>query len=214
VRVLPPAPPAPRVARGSSGSLCRIDSGRLLCILERLRYHCRRMAKNPNAVALGRLGGTKGGAARAKALSARRRSSIASLAGKASAQALSAAARAKRSRRAARARWRKAPGVVTAMDAPESVRRLLKTYDPAALRWDRNNDRYAVVVAILTRGNRYAKQWLWRVVRREDVRDLVRQYAGSGCAEPDRAKLRRQLRLTTDDIPTREYLGFQMGQRV
>ena len=34
--------------------------------------------KNPNAVALGKLGGKKGGAARAKNLSAKRRSSIAS----------------------------------------------------------------------------------------------------------------------------------------
>jgi len=39
--------------------------------------------KNPAAVSLGRLGGLKGGKARAKALSAKRRSSIASKAGKA-----------------------------------------------------------------------------------------------------------------------------------
>jgi hypothetical protein len=39
--------------------------------------------KNPNAVALGRLGGLKGGAARAAALSPRRRSQIAAKAAKA-----------------------------------------------------------------------------------------------------------------------------------
>jgi hypothetical protein len=50
------------------------------------------LKKNPHAVALGRLGGLKGGPARAKALSARRRSAIAK---KASAAALRKA-RAKR----------------------------------------------------------------------------------------------------------------------
>lgn len=39
--------------------------------------------KNPNAVALGRLGGLKGGKARAKVLSAKRRSEIAKKAAKA-----------------------------------------------------------------------------------------------------------------------------------
>jgi hypothetical protein len=40
-------------------------------------------AKNPHAVALGRLGGLKGGAARAEALSPRKRSQIAAIAAKA-----------------------------------------------------------------------------------------------------------------------------------
>jgi len=40
-------------------------------------------AKNPNAVALGRLGGLKGGAARAAALGPRKRSQIAARAAKA-----------------------------------------------------------------------------------------------------------------------------------
>jgi len=46
--------------------------------------------KNPAAVALGRLGGAKGGPARAKALSRKRRSAIA--------------------QKAAKARWKKKPG--------------------------------------------------------------------------------------------------------
>jgi hypothetical protein len=41
------------------------------------------LAKNPAAVALGRLGGIKGGAARAKSLSKKRRSAIAKKAAKA-----------------------------------------------------------------------------------------------------------------------------------
>jgi predicted HicB family RNase H-like nuclease len=98
--------------------------------------------------------------------------------------------------------------LVTAADAPESVRQLLKSYDPKALRWRVRNDRYAIVVAILTRGGEEAMQWLRGVLPHAEVRALVRQYGGSGCAEPDRVKLRKQLRLTTADIPTRPYIGF------
>ena len=61
--------------------------------------------KNRHAVALGRLGGEKGGPARAKALSARRRREIATHAGLARAGALTAAERKELARRAALARW-------------------------------------------------------------------------------------------------------------
>lgn len=98
--------------------------------------------------------------------------------------------------------------IVTAADAPESVRKLLKSYDPKKLRWRVPNDRHEIVVTILTRGNAHAKRWLWTVSSRSDVRELVREYRGAGCAEPDRALLRKQLDLTTTDIPTRPYLGF------
>ena len=98
--------------------------------------------------------------------------------------------------------------LVTAADAPESVRQLLKSYDPKALRWRVRNDRYAIVIAILTRGGEEARQWLRNVLSHAEIRALVRQYGGSGCAEPDRVKLRKQLRLTTTDIPTRPYIGF------
>jgi hypothetical protein len=97
----------------------------------------------------------------------------------------------------------------TAADAPESVVKLLKSYDPAELRWQVPDHRHLIVVAILTRGNEDAKDWLWSVLPREDVRELVRQYAGAGCAEPDRAQLREQLGLTTADIPRRAYLGME-----
>lgn len=112
--------------------------------------------------------------------------------------------------RTARASAKKA--IVTAADAPESVRQLLKSYDPKALKWRVRNDRYAVVVAILTRGGDEAKQWLGSVLSQSEVRALVREYRGSGCAEPDRVKLREQLQLTTTDIPTRPYIGFGNGR--
>jgi hypothetical protein len=165
--------------------------------------------KNPHAVALGKLGGAKGGRARAKALSARRRRQIASNAGAARARALSSSKRKEIARRAAVVRWSPKPTVETASDAPEAVRRLLKTYDPAALVWSRPDDRYAIVREILVRGDGEAKRWLRAVVRRQEVRDLVRQYRGAGCTEPERRKLRSELALTSDDLPVRPYLGFK-----
>jgi hypothetical protein len=165
------------------------------------------MAKNPHAVALGRLGGSKGGVARAKALGARRRREIASAAGAARANALSAAKRKQIASRAAQARWARVPTPVTAQDAPESVRRLLKTYDPRELRWAVARDRYAVVREVLVRGDEDAKRWLGRVLRRDQLRALAREYAGTGCSEPERALLRRELGLTTRDIPKRPYLN-------
>jgi hypothetical protein len=66
--------------------------------------------KNPHAVALGKLGGAKGGRARAARLSAEEISAISSKAGKAGgparAKALSAAKRQEIARNAARARWK------------------------------------------------------------------------------------------------------------
>jgi hypothetical protein len=104
------------------------------------------------------------------------------------------------------------PGALrTAADAPESVRRLLKSYDPRALRWRVRAHRYAIVIAILTRGNAKAKEWLRRVLTSSEARALVRSYRGAGCAEPERALLRKELELTEADIPTRPYLGFGEG---
>jgi hypothetical protein len=97
---------------------------------------------------------------------------------------------------------------MTAADAPESVVKLLTSYDPKELRWRVTDHRHLIVVATLTRGNTEAKDWLWSVLSHDEVRDLVRQYAGAGCAEPDRVQLREQLDLTTTDIPTRAYLGM------
>lgn len=56
-------------------------------------------------------------------------------------------------RQAAVVRWAQKPAITNAADAPEAVRRLLKTYDPSALVWTRPDDRYAIVCEILVRGD-------------------------------------------------------------
>jgi hypothetical protein len=165
--------------------------------------------KNAHAVALGRLGGAKGGQARAKALSATRRREIASAAGAARARALSAMERKELSRRAAVARWAPKFRIVTAAQAPVAVRRLLKSYDPAALRWSSGDDRYAIVRGILLRGDDEARAWLRGILRPAQVRELVRAYRGAGCSEPDREKLREVLRLSRSDIPGRPFIGLR-----
>ncbi|HXJ19647.1 MAG TPA: hypothetical protein VMT03_05385 [Polyangia bacterium] len=65
--------------------------------------------KNRHAVALGRLGGEKGGPARAQLLTARQRRAIAKRAGLARARAQSATERSELARKAALARWSKPP---------------------------------------------------------------------------------------------------------
>jgi hypothetical protein len=165
--------------------------------------------KNPHAVALGRLGGTKGGPARAKVLGAKRRREIAHKAGLARARALSPADRQALALRAAAARWAERPAILTAADAPVTVRRLLKSYDVTALKWAEPDHRYAIVRAILVKGDAQATRWLRKALRPTEVRELVQRYHGAGCNEPERQKLRKQLRLTVNDIPERPYLGFQ-----
>lgn len=165
--------------------------------------------KNPHAVALGRLGGLVGGPARAKVLSAKRRREIATRAGSARATALSAAERATLARRAARARWSAARSVKSGADAPQSVRRLLKSYEPSDLDWSEPDHRYVIVREILLRGDEDAARWLRMVLNRNQVRALVRRYGGAGANEPDRERLRRELGLSVEEIPRRPYLGFQ-----
>jgi hypothetical protein len=93
-----------------------------------------------------------------------------------------------------------------------AVRRLLKSYDPAALRWKNRNDRYAIVREILVRGDAVARRWLGGRLSRDYLRKLVRAYRGAGCAEPDRQVLRRKLALTARDIPVRPYIGFRVRE--
>jgi hypothetical protein len=157
--------------------------------------------KNPHAVALGRLGGVKGGLARAKALSPRRRREIAKQAGAARALALSAAERQAVARRAAAARWAPKARIVTAAEAPAVVRRLLKSYDPAHLRWAKLNHRYVIVREVLLRGDDRAVRWLRGLLFPRQLRDLMRRFAGAGCNDIERQKLRTALHLTVDDIP-------------
>jgi hypothetical protein len=120
--------------------------------------------KNPHAVALGRLGGAKGGPARAKSLSPRRRREIAKRAGAARARALSPSKRQELARRAAAARWGHDLRIVTAADAPPSVRRLLRNYGPERLHWAKRDHKYVIVRAILLRGDDHAVQWLRSVL--------------------------------------------------
>ncbi len=72
--------------------------------------------KNPHAVALGRLGGKKGGKARAENLSAEELSAIGAkggnVGGKAAAEAMTPEERSERARKGAEARWgKKKPAV-------------------------------------------------------------------------------------------------------
>ena len=165
------------------------------------------VTKNPHAVALGRLGGPKGGLARAKALSPQRRSEIAKRAGAARARALSAPERRDVARRAAAARWFQRSRIATAAEAPVAVQRLLKDYDPSELRWAKLDHRYLIVREILMRGDARAVKWLRTLLSPREVRELVQRYAGAGCSEPERQKLRRALGLTINDIPVRPLSG-------
>jgi hypothetical protein len=176
------------------------------CELRRACYYW--FMKNPHAVALGKLGGAKGGHARSAALSSRRRQEIARVAGTARWQAVPFEDRAAIARTAALVRWRRAAETLTAAAAPVAVRRLLKTYDPAALRWAERDDRHVIVREILLRGDAVANRWLRRKLSRLEVRSLIRAYAGAGCNEPDRAVLRKKLNLTVKDLPVRPFLGF------
>ena len=157
--------------------------------------------KNPHAVALGRLGGIKGGLARAKALSPRRRREIAKQAGAARARSLSASERQAVARRAAAARWSPKSRIVTAAEAPAAVRKLLKSYDPAQLLWAKLNHRYVIVREVLLRGDDRAVSWLRGLLYPRELRDLIRRHRGAGCDEIERRKLRAALHLTLDDIP-------------
>jgi hypothetical protein len=122
------------------------------------------------------------------------------------AKALSPADRRELARRAAVARWSRRPRVATAQDGPQTVRRLLKSFHPAALVWADPDHRYVIAREILVRGDRAALRWLRSVLRPMEIRELVRRHRGSGCSEPQREKLRKKLRLTAADIPIRPYL--------
>jgi hypothetical protein len=112
--------------------------------------------------------------------------------------------------------WRAAPTsriwterhLLTAADAPQAVRRLLKSYEPQALLWAHPGHRYVIVSEILARCDDEARAWLWNTMERRDVIELVRDHHGAGLAEPVRARLREELGLTTDDLPVRPYLGL------
>jgi len=99
-------------------------------------------------------------------------------------------------------------GPLTGRDAPEAVRRLLKTYQPAALLWADPDHRYAIVREVLVRGDQTARAWLAAVMASADVRTLVKEYRGAGCSEPERQRLRTEFGLSTEDIPVRPGLDW------
>ena len=93
--------------------------------------------------------------------------------------------------------------VVTALDAPASVRRVLEDFDPAALCWADPDHRYVIVRESLVRGDRRAVQWVRSVLPHREIRELVRRNRGTGCNEIERQRLRKTLRLGPKDIPVR-----------
>lgn len=93
--------------------------------------------------------------------------------------------------------------MVTALDAPASVRRVLEDFDPAALVWADPDHRYVIVRESLIRGDRRAVRWLRSVLPHREIRELVRRNRGTGCNESERQRLRKKLRLTPKDIPVR-----------
>jgi hypothetical protein len=94
------------------------------------------------------------------------------------------------------------------MDLPVSVLQLIKSYDVAALQWDRAEDRYAIVREILDRGSPDAWRWLHTQLTREDTRRLLCEFRGAGFDEPARARLRAEYNLTTEDIPVRAFIAW------
>jgi hypothetical protein len=61
--------------------------------------------------------------------------------------------------------WRRALRKdVAELRFPECVRRLLKSYDPDALRWEDLNDRHAIACEVVLRGDDEARRWLGRLL--------------------------------------------------
>ena len=93
--------------------------------------------------------------------------------------------------------------MVTALDAPASVRRVLEDFNPASLCWADPDHRYVIVRKSLVRGDRRAVQWVRSVLPHQEIRELVRRNRGTGCNEIERQRLRKTLRLGPKDIPVR-----------
>lgn len=148
---------------------------------------------------------SKGGLARAKALSAERRSEIARLAGQARAARMSPSERSELAHQAAVARWSRRPRVATGEDAPGAVKRALRNCKPAELVWADPAHRYMIAWQVMVRGAPAAVKWLRNLLRPKDIRELVARHRGVGCTEPEREKLRKRLRLTPSEIPVRPY---------
>jgi len=58
-----------------------------------------------------------------------------------------------------------------------------------------------VVREILLRGGDRTVRWLRSVLPAQKLRQLIQRFAGAGCTEVERQKLRRALHLSAKDIP-------------
>jgi hypothetical protein len=66
-------------------------------------------------------------------------------------------------------------------------------------------ERHAIVVEILTRGDAAAESWLWAQNSREEVRSLIRRFGGAGYDDEARAVLRRKMGLSERDVRARPF---------
>jgi hypothetical protein len=95
-----------------------------------------------------------------------------------------------------------------AVKLPIEVRRLLDAPGSPEPRWDVPEERHAIVVEILTRGDAAAERWLWAQNSREEVRSLIRSFGGAGCDDEARAVLRRKMGLSERDVPPRPFRAW------
>jgi hypothetical protein len=99
-----------------------------------------------------------------------------------------------------------------AVDLPIAVRRLLDPATAGEPRWAVPEERHAIVVEILTRGDDAAERWLWSQTSKEDARSLLRRYGGAGFDDEARDLLRRKMGLSEQDVPRRPFRA-SMAQR-
>jgi hypothetical protein len=97
---------------------------------------------------------------------------------------------------------------LTAADASMVVQRLLKTYDPKALRWANRDDRHAIVREILVRGDAVARRWLRRKLPRGEPRELIVEWGPPA----RRAGPSNPARKTRSQRPVRVMVIFPPGE--
>jgi hypothetical protein len=86
------------------------------------------------------------------------------------------------------------------------VQRLLKTYDPKALRWANRDDRHAIVREILVRGDAVARQWLRRKLPWGDPRADRRVGAAGSTSRPVKSCAKDSIS-ASGDLPCAPTLG-------
>jgi len=106
--------------------------------------------------------------------------------------------------------WRSVSPVVRPVSTlPVEVRQLLHRTDLESFDWNQRPDRYPVVAMILARWSAPSLRWLAGEISSSEIRDLLVWGAGSGLAEPERARVRREFGLSVTEIPARPYLGLR-----